>query len=221
MKESAHPGTAVAGSRINREGLPAGSQAPNFVLPDLSGNRRALAEFRGKRVLLVFSDPECGPCQALTPELVELDRRRRDDSLEVLMISRGGVEANRTKAEAQGITFPVVLQRRWEISKEYAMFATPAGYLLDEEGRIAKQVAVGPEDILRLVDASPGGARVEAPTVVVGGRPAGLDEIEAIMRKLDDFRSALPEQERKLLDATLRVRVAPQAGEPASPPRTS
>lgn len=221
MKESAHPGTAVPGSRLNREGLPVGSQAPSFVLPDLAGTRRALAEFRGKRVLLVFSDPECGPCQALTPGLVELYRRHRNDNLEVVMISRGEVEANRAKAEAYGITFPVVLQRRWEISREYAMFATPAGYLLDERGTITKQVAVGPEEILGLVDAQPEASQGEASTVVAPGEP-GIGEIEAIMRKLDDFRGALPEKERRLLDATLMLRIPPAAREKsASPPRSA
>ena len=44
----------------------------------------------------------------------------------------------------------MLLQRRWEVSKEYGIFATPVGYLIDEEGVIAKDVAVGSDAILRL-----------------------------------------------------------------------
>ena len=142
---------AVAGSRINREGLPAGTPAPDFSLLDLAGEQRTLAEFRGKRVLLVFSDTECGPCQALVPELAELHRRHREDNVEVVMVSRGGEEANKAKAEEHGLTFPVLLQQRWEISRKYGIFATPVGYLIDEEGVIAKDVAVGSGAILQLV----------------------------------------------------------------------
>jgi hypothetical protein len=43
------------------------------------------------------------------------------------------------------------MQRHWEISREYGMFATPIGYLIDERGIIAADVAVGAEAILALL----------------------------------------------------------------------
>ena len=67
-------GLGVRESTLNRNGLPAGTRAPNFSLPDLAGGERTLADYRGRRVLLVFSDPACGPCQALAPELERLHR---------------------------------------------------------------------------------------------------------------------------------------------------
>ncbi|HST26204.1 MAG TPA: redoxin domain-containing protein [Gaiellaceae bacterium] len=140
----------VSESNITRDGLPAGSMAPNFLLQDLDGNKHALVEYRGKRVLLVFSDVECGPCEAMSPELVKL-AEKKGGKLQVLMVSRGNEEANRRKAEAFGYPFPVLLQKGWEISKLYGMFATPIAYLIDEDGIIEKDVAVGPEPILDLV----------------------------------------------------------------------
>ena len=38
-------------------GLPAGSEAPRFELPDLTGERKSLAQFRGQPVLLIFFNP--------------------------------------------------------------------------------------------------------------------------------------------------------------------
>jgi peroxiredoxin len=137
-------------SNIARDGLPAGAEAPNFLLPDLDGNKHALIEYKGKRVLLVFSDVECGPCEAMSPDLVKL-AESKGNKLQVLMISRGNEEANRRKAEAFGYPFPVLLQKSWEISKLYGMFATPIAYLIDENGVIEKDVAVGGEAILGLV----------------------------------------------------------------------
>lgn len=137
-------------SSITRDGLPAGAEAPNFLLPDLEGNKHALVEYRGKRVLLVFSDAECGPCEAMSPDLVKL-AESKGNKLQVLMISRGNEEANRRKSEAFGYPFPVLLQKSWEISKLYGMFATPIAYLIDENGVIEKDVAVGGEAILSLV----------------------------------------------------------------------
>jgi len=50
-----------------------------------------------------------------------------------------------------GLTFPVVLQQQWEISRRYAMFATPIAYLIDEAGILVTDVAVGTDAILELM----------------------------------------------------------------------
>jgi len=138
-------------SKIARDGLPAGTPAPDFTLPLLHGGELSLSEYHGRKVLLVFSDPKCGPCDQLAPRLEQLARRTA--GVQVLMVSKGEEEANRAKAAQHGLNFPIVLQRQWEVSKEYAKFATPIGYLIDEEGIIAKEIAIGVEPILALLSA--------------------------------------------------------------------
>jgi peroxiredoxin len=145
---------SLSDSRIEREGLKAGSLAPDFELPDLHGGGVSLADQRGRRVLLVFSDPECGPCNALLPDLVRLDREHGQDDLMLVLVSRGGVEENRRKAQATGVEFPIVLQAGWRLSKKYGIFATPVAFLIDEEGVIERDVARGPAEILALADAA-------------------------------------------------------------------
>ena len=54
--------------------------------------------------------------------------------LRVLVISRRDAEATRAKAESLGLTYPIVMQKQWELSLKYGMFATPIGYLIDEQG---------------------------------------------------------------------------------------
>jgi len=141
----------VSQSRLPRDGLAVGTIAPAFALEDLQGKSRSLLDYRGKRVLLVFSDVTCGPCEQLAPELVKLYEQRPDD-FEIVMISRGEIEENKRKAKAFGYSFPVLLQNGWEVSKDYAMFATPIGYLIDADGIIVKDVAMGNEAILALAD---------------------------------------------------------------------
>jgi peroxiredoxin len=137
-------------SRLKRDGLKAGTVAPNFRLPRLDGRGdMSLEELRGRPVLLVFSDPHCGPCQALAPEL---EKFQRDQSaILIVMISRGDATENRAKVKEHGLTFTVLLQQQWEISRLYAMFATPVGYLIDEAGVVASDVAVGVEPIVTLM----------------------------------------------------------------------
>src|SRR5439155_7457762 len=53
---------SLAGSRLNRNGLTPGTKAPDFRLPRVDGGMLALAEYRGRRLLLVVSSPDCQPC---------------------------------------------------------------------------------------------------------------------------------------------------------------
>jgi peroxiredoxin len=69
----------------------------------------------------------------LAPRLVSLHRRHRTNNLEVVMVSRGDPEANRAEAREHDFPFPVL------------------GYLLDERGVIAKDVAIGVEALPQLV----------------------------------------------------------------------
>jgi peroxiredoxin len=156
---------SVADSRLNRQGLTAGTVAPLFSLPRLDGGKLSLQEYRGRRVLLVFSDPACAPCNQLAGELERLHRRASD--LTMLMISRGDVPTNQAHVAEHNLTFPIVLQRHWEISREYAMFATPIGYLIDEQGVLASSVAVGAEAILALASRPTAGQPIESREVLM------------------------------------------------------
>ncbi|MBM3818244.1 MAG: TlpA family protein disulfide reductase [Acidimicrobiia bacterium] len=142
------PDPSLARSQIKRDGLERGTEAPDFRLQRLGGGDLSLTEFRGRPLLLVFSDPECGPCDALAPQL---ERRSRAADVQVLMVSRGAERANEAKRREHRLSFPIVLQRQWEISKLYAMFATPIAYLIDARGVVAAPVAKGPDAILGLL----------------------------------------------------------------------
>ena len=143
-------GLAVTESKLNRAGLAPGEKAPDFTLSDAEGIFRSLADFRGKQVLLLFSDPNCGPCQTLAPSLVRF-KEHAPANTEVIMVSGGDADANRAKIKQHGLNFPVLLQKHWEVSKAYAMFATPVAYLIDSDGRLEREVAVGPEAVESLL----------------------------------------------------------------------
>src|SRR5262249_55323786 len=118
---------------IKRDGLKPGTRAPAFRLQRLDGRGElALQDFLGRQVLLVFSSPHCAPCNALAPELQNFHREHLE--LEVVMISKGEPKENRAKVKEHGLTFPIVLQQQWEVSRRYAMFATPIAYLVDQAG---------------------------------------------------------------------------------------
>jgi peroxiredoxin len=141
---------SLARSKIKRDGLPTGAAAPDFRLPLLDGRGElTLGELRGHKFILVFSSPHCEPCNELAPYLEKFHQDQ--EGVKVVMISRGHRADNKAKVKEHKLTFPIVLQQQWEISRRYAMFATPIGYLIDEAGVIAQEVAVGVVAILNLM----------------------------------------------------------------------
>jgi len=132
------------------EELKAGMNAPLFELPDLTGRMVSLKSYRGRRVLLVFTDPQCGPCDELAPHLVQLHQQHANNGLSLIMVGRGDADENRRKAEQHRFPFPMVIQSKWKVSQQYGTFATPVAFLVGEDGVLAQDAAVGTDPILTL-----------------------------------------------------------------------
>ncbi len=116
------------------EGLPIGAPAPAFSLTGLHGETMTLDALRapGKPVLLVFSDPGCGPCNAMLPDLGKWQREQAA-KLTTAVITRGSVDANRGKASEHGLTH-VLLQKDREVSEAYQTYGTPTGLIVRADG---------------------------------------------------------------------------------------
>ncbi len=132
-------------------GLPVGTPAPAFTLSGLYGETITLdyLRARGKPVLLLFSDPGCGPCSTLMPEV---GRWQRDyaGKLTLALISRGSVEANRAKASEHEVS-QVLLQQDREIAEAYHDHGTPGAVLVRPDGTIGSPLALGADAIRALV----------------------------------------------------------------------
>jgi peroxiredoxin len=153
---------SLSESRLEREGLKVGTPAPDFSLPGVQGETVTLGDHRGQRVLVIFSDPHCGPCNELTPDLARLQDDARRAGLQMVMVTRGELEENRDKRDEHALEFPIAIQRGWRLSKEYGIFATPVAFLVDERGVIARDVAKGPDEIVAVIE-SELSVREEAP----------------------------------------------------------
>jgi peroxiredoxin len=143
-------------------GLSVGSPAPEFALPDLNGTRRALSQFRGQRLLLIFFNPRCGFCTQMAPNLAALPANGADGHPVPLVVSTGDPGENRQLVLEHGLRCPVLLQEQMEVASRYQAHGTPMGYLIDAQGRIASEIAVGAQALLAL-------AEVPAATAAVNG----------------------------------------------------
>lgn len=132
-------------------GLPVGSTAPDFSLKGLHGETLTLESLRssGKPVMLLFTDPNCGPCTALLPEIGRW-QKEHSEKLSISLVSRGDAEENRAKSEEHGLT-QVLLQDDWEVSEAYQAHGTPSAVLVLPDGTIGSPAAGGAEAIRDLV----------------------------------------------------------------------
>jgi peroxiredoxin len=133
------------------EGLPVGSEAPDFSLSGLHSETLTLNALRSsdKPVMLLFTDPGCGPCNAMLPDVGRW-QEEHPQKLTLALISRGEVEENKTKAQEHALK-NVLLQKDWEVSESYEVRGTPSALLISADGKIASPVGGGAEGIRGLL----------------------------------------------------------------------
>lgn len=156
---------AIEAKLVDREpelGLRTGHPAPRFALRSVDGSETSLASFEATRpILLLFTEPNCGACEVLQPELA-LWQRQHSTRITIVPISRGDPEANRRTISEYGIR-NVLLQVDREVAQAYSITATPSGVLV-MNGRIASHVTPGAVAIRALVSRIVRQANLDATT---------------------------------------------------------
>jgi peroxiredoxin len=130
-------------------GLQIGSQAPAFELPDSHGSAIRLTDFRGRRLVLLFWDPDCSFCQQSRRELVTWEARasERVAACRLLVISA----ASAHPVPPLGLRSPVLFDPEMRVARKYMVGGTPMAVLIDEEGCVASHVAAGSWAVLSLL----------------------------------------------------------------------
>ena len=141
--------TAVPGPPANPR---IGDAAPDFSLPDLSGNLVQLSDFRGRQTLVLFWRPSCSFCQRMLPHLLAWETQPSEGAPRLLVVSTDSVQDN----QAMGLRSPVVLdQADRSIGRMFGATGTPTAVLVDADGRIASELAAGAPAILALATTQP------------------------------------------------------------------
>jgi peroxiredoxin Q/BCP len=129
--------------------LQPGDRAPEFTLPDADGNPVALADFRGRRVILYFYPAALTPgCTAeacdFRDNLADLDAA----GLDVLGISPDRPEKLRRFRDEHALTFPLLSDPDKTVLRAYGAWGEKTSYgkktegvirstlVIDEQGRV-------------------------------------------------------------------------------------
>lgn len=132
-------------------GLPLGSVAPSFELAAYAGGTISLTELLayGKPVLLIFTNPTCGPCVVLFAEVKDW-QDAHSEQLTIALISFGTIKENFVNVARNGLG-QVLLQHEREVAERYGANVTPTAVVVNTKGRIASPIAAGAEEIRALL----------------------------------------------------------------------
>ncbi|MFN8521483.1 MAG: TlpA family protein disulfide reductase [Chloroflexota bacterium] len=133
-------------------GLPIGAALPQFELPDESGAQRSLRAWLAtdRPTLLFFTDPQCGACAALLPEMGRW-RAEHAEVFSVVTISREVHGTDPAHLAEHGLG-PALLQRRYEMADAFKILGTPSAVLVRPDGTIGSAAAAGADAIRELID---------------------------------------------------------------------
>jgi peroxiredoxin len=136
-----------------------GSEAPDFVLPTLSGDQMQLSEFRGKGIVLNFWGTWCTPCIEEMPALQVNYQKYKEQGVVIIGVHIGGSKVTvESFTNRYQLTFPIAMDRSREITQLYEVGQIPSTYFIDQNGIVKTNVVGGPmseeainENILQIV----------------------------------------------------------------------
>ena len=124
-----------------------GQPLPDFSIEDIEGNEITGESFKGRQTLVAFWSLTCPHCQQMLDDLRTWDKARGKDDPSLVVFSDGDLASN----EKLGLTSPVIVEEGYKTAGQLGMFGTPSAVLVNEEGRIISETAVGAPYIWSLI----------------------------------------------------------------------
>jgi peroxiredoxin len=120
-----------------------GKPAADFSVEDTAGSKRALHDYRGRDLLVVFWATWCPACNMEIPHLIQLRNAIPEDELGIVAISNEEIEHLKQFAEAKGINYTVAALNGTMLPLPFGeVSAIPTTFFIDRGGTI-KLAAMG------------------------------------------------------------------------------
>ena len=152
QQEPAAPqdGTASGGAQEDAGGAQEESgeipviPAPDFTLTDQYGETHTLSDYQGQTVFLNFWATWCGPCKMEMPDIQALYEEWDENAGDLVVLGVAGPGIGREGSaeditaflEANGYTYPVVMDDTGTLFYQYGISAYPTTFMIDPEGNV-------------------------------------------------------------------------------------
>ena len=124
-------------SVVSAQQVKINTEATDFTLEDLEGNKVALKDFKGRPLLLFFWATWCPHCQRITPQLIELKQKFSDKDFEILAIDfKEDKDKLKRFAQKQKINYKILLDKQGEVFGLYNIPGVPVVIVVDRKGII-------------------------------------------------------------------------------------
>jgi len=128
--------------------------AADFRLNDIAGKAVSLAEFKGKRPVLVhFGATWCPFCHAQVPPLGKLREKYTAEELAILSVDPNeAADVVRKYVSDNSIKYTMLVDGDGKVADLYGVTGVPQNFLVDRDGNIvARGVPLPESDIAKLV----------------------------------------------------------------------
>ena len=110
---------------------------PQINLLDMNGNGHSLEDYRGNIVLVQFWATYCTPCRKEMPTMNQLIKKMADKPFKIVTVNMAEDKADVAKfLDEVPVDFPVLLDSDGSTLGQWKVFAAPANFILDKNGRI-------------------------------------------------------------------------------------
>ena len=119
----------------------AGAPAMSFPAKRLDGTPDALANYRGKVVVLNLWASWCPPCVQEMPDLERLQRAYASRGVVVIGVDQGeSAKTAQNFARARGVTFRILIDEDQRYGGAYSAVGLPTTMIVDRSGHIVRGV---------------------------------------------------------------------------------
>jgi len=119
-----------------------GYRAPSFELPDLNDQSVPVGGAANQLTMINFWASWCGPCVMEAPDLQELHEKYGD---RMLLLGVNATHYDREREARQfvddyGLTFPILMDRKGDVTDLYKIAQFPTTLLVDRQGIVRERI---------------------------------------------------------------------------------
>jgi thiol-disulfide isomerase/thioredoxin len=124
-----------------------GETVPEFALDDRDGKRITSQDLSGSTTLATFWSTTCPHCINMMEDIREWEQHRSTSDPKLIVFSDGDIEELR-KIE---LNSPIIIDKGYKMAAKIGMWGTPSAVLIDKDGRIISETAIGAQNIWALI----------------------------------------------------------------------